>query len=340
MPLSPVVVLTNWVHPEVLSHLRENLGQGCEVVANDSQEPLPPGELASRMARADAMMAFMTDCVDDAFLREAPKLKVIACALKGADNFDIDACMRHRVTVTFVPDLLTVPTAELTVGLTIGLARNLRHGDAMVRSGQFVGWKPVLYGSGLAGATLGVVGQGAVGRALVAPFAALGATVLAFDERPLEPESCTPARIVGLPDLLANSDVVVLALPLNQHTDGLFNASMLAAMKPGALLVNPARGSIVDESAVASALESGHLGGYAADVFAFEDWAKPDRPKTIPPRLLAHHATFFTPHLGSAVDDVRRAIAMSAAQDIIDVLAGRSSPNTLTSPATADMSHA
>ncbi|MGL4439346.1 MAG: NAD(P)-dependent oxidoreductase [Bosea sp. (in: a-proteobacteria)] len=332
--------MTNWIHPEVLACLREGLGPACDLVANDKHDVLPPDELASRIARADAMMAFMTDRVDVAFLRAAPRLRVIACALKGADNFDLDACARHQVTVTFVPDLLTVPTAELTVGLTIGLARNLRHGDAMVRAGQFTGWRPVLYGRGLAGATLGIVGQGAVGRALVAPFAALGVKVLVFDERQLAPESCAPARIVNLPDLLANCDVVVLALPLNERTDRLLNATMLAAMKRGALLVNPARGSIVDEDAVATALESGHLGGYAADVFAFEDWAKPDRPKAIAPRLLAHPATFFTPHLGSAVDDVRRAIAMSAAQDIIDVLAGRSSPNTLISPAKAVASHA
>jgi phosphonate dehydrogenase len=125
-----------------------------------------------------------------------------------------------------------------------------------------------------------------------------------------------------LPQLLSESDYVVLALPLGENSVHIINAETIAQMKPGALLINPARGSLVDESAAADALEAGHLGGYAADVFELEDWAQTNRPARIEPRLLGHPRTILTPHLGSAVDLVRRDIALAAARDILRFLDG------------------
>ena len=116
------------------------------------------------------MIAFMPDSVDDAFLAACPKLRIIACALKGFDNFDVAACTRRGIWITAVPDLLTAPTAELAGGLTIGLARHITAGDRWVRSGAFGGWRPVLYGTGLAGSTVGIVGFGVIGRATATAF--------------------------------------------------------------------------------------------------------------------------------------------------------------------------
>ena len=153
----PKVVLTHWVHPEIIELLREK----AEVVANPGRKTLPREVLLERAKDADALMAFMPDCIDEAFLKACPRLKIIAAALKGFDNFDVDACTRHGVWLTIAPDLLTIPTAELTVGLVLGITRNMLEGDRHIRSGQFAGWRPELYGLGLYGRTAGIVGLGA-----------------------------------------------------------------------------------------------------------------------------------------------------------------------------------
>jgi phosphonate dehydrogenase len=258
--------------------------------------------------------------VDETFLASCPRLKIIACALKGFDNFDLAATRRAGVALSIVPDLLTEPTAELAVGLVIALQRHVIAGDTLVRSGRFNGWRPVLYGSGLDGSTVAIIGLGAVGAAIARRLAGFGCRIVGYDPAP----SLVPAvESVPLDRAVALGDTVILAAPLTAATRGMIDARAIAAMKPGARLVNVGRGSVVDESAVAEALEQGRLGGYAADVFAFEDWALADRPRAIEPRLLAQPATVFTPHLGSAVEEVRQAIAMRAAENVIDVIEGR-----------------
>ncbi|MGL5446931.1 MAG: phosphonate dehydrogenase [Rhabdaerophilum sp.] len=313
-------VVTNWVHPEVLDLLRTR----GPVEFNSAREPWTRHELVSRAREADAMVAFMTDHVDEAFLAQCPELRVIACALKGADNFDLVACRRSGVAVSIVPDLLTAPTAELTIGLMISLGRNLLQGDRKIREGTFAGWRPILYGSGLDGASVGIIGIGAVGQAIAHRLRAFRCRLLYSDVRPLSPAKEDTAGLLrrNLLQLLSESDYVVLALPLVENSFHIINGEAIARMKPGALLINPARGSLVDETAVADALEAGHLGGYAADVFELEDWARADRPNRIEQRLLEHPHTILTPHLGSAVDLVRRDIALAAARDILRFLDG------------------
>jgi len=316
------IVVTNRIHDEV----RERLAPYGDLVVNAEPEPWPKAELERLAGDADAMMTFMPDSIGAAELQRMPDLKILACALKGFDNFDIEACTRRGVWVTIVPDLLTVPTAELTIGLTIGIARHVMAGDSRVRAG-FGGWRPTLYGTGLAGARVGVLGIGAIGKAVLQRLTGFDVDATYWDKVPLEPkeEHKFGARFSGLEPLLRESDFVICALPLTPHTLHIMDKTAIAQLKPGAFLINPARGSIVDESAVADALESGRLAGYAADVFEMEDWARADRPRQIEPRLLAMpERTLFTPHLGSAVSSVRYAIEMEAAQSIIDFLEGRS----------------
>lgn len=324
------VVITNWVHPEVVDYLSRQF----EVDANASREPWSHDALLARAVDADGLLAFMTDRVDDAFLEHCPRLRIVACALKGADNFDVEACTRRGVHVTIVPDLLTAPTAELTVGLMIALGRNVLAGDALIRGGTFRGWRPTLYGRGLDGSTVAILGMGAVGRALARRLGGFGCALAYHDEHRLDPPDEDALGLTHLPfdALLERGDFLVLTVPLTGRTQHLIDAAALSRLKPGALLVNPARGSIVDEEAVADALEAGHLGGYAADVFEMEDWARPDRPLDIPPRLRAHPATVLTPHLGSAVDAVRREIAMSAARDIVACLSGQRPAGAVNDP--------
>ena len=327
--MRPKVVVTNWVHPEVVAVL----AAAAEVDANMTREPWSIDEVQRRARDADAILAFMTDRIDAAFLAHCPTLKVIACALKGYDNFDLAACTQRGVCVTIVPDLLTAPTAELAVGLSISLGRKIRDGDRHVRSGAFSGWRPHFYGTGLADSTAGILGFGAVGRAIAQRLHGFGCRLLWTDLRLPGNDVTGEARRVALGELLAESDFLFAAVPLTPDTLHLIDAAALTRMKPGALLINAGRGSVVDESAVAAALTEGRLGGYAADVFEMEDWARPDRPRMVPPDLLAAEArTVFTPHLGSAVDRVRRDIAMAAAHDIIAVLAGARPASAINGP--------
>ncbi|MDZ7654370.1 MAG: phosphonate dehydrogenase [Sulfurimicrobium sp.] len=329
--MKPKVILTHRVHPEVI----ELLSDHCEVIPNTTDDTLTRDEILRRAQNAEAIMTFMPDSVDEAFLRACPQLRVIGCALKGYDNYDVEACTRHSVWITNVPDLLTIPTAELTIGLLIGLTRNVLAGDRFVRSGQFNGWRPVLYGAGLTGKTIGLIGMGAVGRAIAQRLVGYEMRVLYSDPMALPKEKETQWNLerVDLAALLATSDFVVPMVPYRDETLHMIDASVLAQMKMGAYLINACRGSVVDEQAVIEALASGRLAGYAADVFEMEEWARPNRPPAIPQKLLEDmERTLFTPHIGSAVDSVRLEIELEAARNILQVLRGEAPQGAINRP--------
>lgn len=327
----PAVVVTNRAFPETL----ELLAGHCEVRANQTDEPLPREEILRRAADAEGLLAFMPDSVDEAFLARCPRLRVIACALKGCDNFDIDACTRRGVWVSIVPDLLTEPTAELAIGLAIGLGRHILGADRVVREGRFAGWRPSFYGASLDNSTVAIIGAGRVGRAIARKLSGFSCEVLMTDAQPCEPAPAN-ARFVTMDEALARADFLILAVPLDAGTLHMVNRDWLARAKPGALLINPARGSVVDEAAVAEALASGRLAGYAADVFECEDWARPDRPEGVDPLLIALvDRTLFTTHIGSAVRSVRLAIELDAAHNLIEALSGTRPHGAVNEPARA-----
>ena len=316
----PKVVLTHRVHAPIL----ELLSESCEVVANQSDSSLPASEVRRRAAEAEGLMVFMPDRVDAELLDSCPNLKVVAGALKGNDNIDVEACTERGIWLTRVEDLLTEPTAELAVGLLIGLARNITAGDRRVRS-NFAGWRPTLYGRTLVGATIGIVGAGNLGRAVARMLRGFAPELLYFDPEPLSAadEALLDIRRADLSDLLERSDAVVVCAPLSAETVHLLDRNRLESIRPGALLVNVGRGSVVDESAVIELLRAGQLGGFAADVFEFEDLSRPDRPAAISAELLAmQDRTLFTPHLGSAVAATRLKIEEHAATAILQALAG------------------
>lgn len=288
------------------------------VVSNPSTEPWTREELISHAHDAQAVLAFMTDSVDEDLLDACPNLQLIACALKGYDNFMIERCAERGVAVTAVPDLLTEPTAELALLLALGLGRRIREADDAVRSGEFQGWRPTLYGAGLAGATVGIYGAGAVGQAVAKRIHGFEPHRILYRDMPpatnMEPQM---EWVESLEELMQQCDFVFVCTPLNKSTYHTIDAEILAKAKPGLLLVNISRGSCVDEGAIADALQSNTLGGYAADVFEFEDWILDGRPKGIDPRLLSHPRTLFSPHLGSAVTTTRRDIELAAAEEIV-----------------------
>jgi phosphonate dehydrogenase len=316
------ILVTAQIHEAVTDRLRK----AGEIIINPGIDPWTPEEVEAHARACDAVMAFMPDRFDAAFFASPGRLKMLACALKGYDNFDIAAAVKAGVRVSIVPDLLTEPTAELAIGLAIGLTRHVRMGDARVRSGAFAGWQPVLYGTGLHQATVAVVGLGKVGRAIVDRLAGFGcARILGVDPRERDPR----VEMVSLQAAGADADYFFLAAPLNAATREMIGRHYLSQAKPGQFIVNVGRGSVVDETAIAGALSSGAIGGYAADVFAFEDWALEGRPKHIPQALREHPATLFTPHLGSAVASVRLAIEHRAADNILAFLAGRAPPDEI-----------
>ncbi|MBF0557810.1 MAG: hydroxyacid dehydrogenase [Nitrospirae bacterium] len=328
--MKPLVVITHWVHADVIDFLRGS----CEVMSNESRETLPRDEVLLRAQHAQAIMVFMPDRIDDGFLAACPDLKIVGAALKGYDNFDVEACTRRGIWFTIVQDLLTVPTAELTVGLVIALSRRFLEGDRYIRSGKFNGWRPILYGTGLAGRTLGIIGMGAVGQAVAKRLAGFEMKVLYSDSLPLpmNEEKAWGLTRVSLEELLAASDFVVPLVPLTEETKDLINARAIAQMRQGSFIINACRGSVVDEIAVADAVASGHLAGYAADVFEMEDWARTDRPAGIPSMLLENERTFFTPHIGSAVDEIRYKIALEAAENIVQALNGERPKGAINQP--------
>lgn len=313
-------VVANRLHDPVRTFLEAH----ADVVMNDDAEPWTNAGLLARCADADAIMVFMTETIDAEFLDACPNLKVVAGALKGYNNIDVAACSARSVAVTIVPDLLTEPTAELAIGLMIAVARNIVPGDSFVRSGEFQGWRPRFYGGSIDGATVAVIGAGAVGRTVLRVLKGFNCQRLYVDKRPLagECEAELDCRQVALDEALREADFVVLGLHLMPETLHLVDADFIARMKPGSYLINPARGSVVDERAVADALASGHLAGYAADTFEMEDWTLADRPQSIDGRLLASERTVLTPHIGSAVSNVRQAIERSAAESIVAVARG------------------
>lgn len=331
MTTRPKVVITHRVHEPVKKFLSDK----GDVIANEEVDSWPPSTLLSHAANADALMAFMPDRIDDALLARCHRLRIIAAALKGYDNIDVEACTRRGVWLTIVPDLLSAPTAELALALTLGLTRNVAAGDRLIRSGQFQGWRPVLYGGGLTGKTVGILGMGKLGQAFARLLTGFNVNLLYYDPVKLGPvqEVYLGVNRVDFHELISRSEILVVLAPLTAATLHMINVEVIAKMKPGTYLVNVGRGSVVDEQAVAEALRRSHLAGYAADTFEMEDRARPDTPTTVCSGLIADpDHTLFTPHLGSAVTQVRLEIEMAAAKSILQALAGDAPADAINQP--------
>jgi phosphonate dehydrogenase len=311
----PHVLITHRPFPETVQLLAAH----CAVDVNQTPDTLPAAELRTRAAEVDGLLVFMPDLIDSALLDACPRLRVVAAALKGDDNIDVAAAARRGITVSIVEDLLTEPTAELAVALLLAATRRVGEGDRLVRSGSFRGWRPTLYGLGLTGSTVGLLGFGAVGQAIARRLFAFDCQLLHAD--PVISDNQHGSRPVGIDDLFTRCDAVVVSAPLTPHTAGMVGAEQLTRLPAHAVLVNVGRGSVIDEDAVATALDRGSLGAYAADVFAFEDRARPERPPGIHEALRTQERTVFTPHLGSATTTARRSIERLAAENLLQVLA-------------------
>jgi phosphonate dehydrogenase len=311
----------------------ERLMASCDVMVGREDRGLSTEELI-RMARgADALVCFVSDLIDEMALAGCPRLQVVASFDKGHDNIDVDACTTRGIWVTVVPDLLTEPTADMAMGLMLALCRKIVVGDAFVRFGQFPGWHPTRFmGQTLHGKVLGIVGMGAIGRAVARRARGFDMPVLYSDPASLPPdvERGLGASPRSLTELLGEADIVLLAVPLTRETFHLLDGGRLALMKPAALLINICRGSVVDEEAVALALANDRLAGYAADVFALEDQQEILHPSFIPEGILKMgERTVLTPHLGTATLEVRQALSLAAAENVLSALRGERPPGAV-----------
>jgi lactate dehydrogenase-like 2-hydroxyacid dehydrogenase len=283
------------------------------------EEPPTDEELRRDVAGAVAVISTLTDRLDAAVLDAAgASLRVVANVAVGYDNIDVAAARERGVVVTNTPGVLDGATADLTMGLVLTAARRIAEGDRFLRTGTPWVWGPrMLVGLDLsAGATLGVVGYGRIGRAVARRARAFDMRVLATPTRSeLTAAERDAVEFCELPELLAESDVVTLHCPLTPQTHHLVDDAALARMRPTALLVNTARGGVVDTDALVRALTDGRLGGAALDVFE-------DEPR-VDPRLLALPQVVLTPHLGSAGDRTRSEMCGLAVRNVAAVLAGR-----------------
>ncbi len=247
-----------------------------------------PDELRERAQGADIVIIANTP-FPAGVVEALPKLKLVDVAFTGVDLVDVAACRAQGVTVCNCAGYSDTAVAELVMGLTVDMLRRVPSGQRAVRDG---GTSEGLMGTEIAGKTVGIVGTGHIGTRVAALFSAFGATVLGYARHPNPDCMKLGVSYRGLDALLAESDIVSVHLPLTEATRGFIDAEKIAAMKRGAVLVNCARGPIVDAKALADALVSGHLGGAAVDVFDREPPLGPDDP------LLSAPRTVLTPHVG------------------------------------------
>ncbi len=297
----------------------ERLAGEVDLAVWSGSEPPSPEALALGCREAEGLLCLLSDRVDGALLAASPRLRVVSSYSVGLDHVDLAAATAREIPVGFTPGVLTETTAELALGLLFAVARRIVEADRQVRSGGWTrAWDPTaLLGRDLHGATLGVIGLGAIGRAVAVRACALGMRVLACSRTPRD---LPGVEQVPLALLLERSDFVSVHVALTPETRGLLDRQALGRMRRGAILVNTARGGIVDEDALAEALRSGALGGAALDVFARE-------PLPAGSPLLGAPNLVLTPHLGSATLATRARMADLAVENLLAGLGGRPMPH-------------
>lgn len=289
------------------------------VRVNRGPRLLDQAALAAFAGDAVGLLTLLENPVGETLFRACPRLRVVANCAVGFDNVHLEAARRHRVWVTNTPDVLTEATADLAWALILAVTRRVVEADRFLREGRFRGWAlDLLLGAGLQGETLGVVGYGRIGRAVARRGQAFGMRVV-FADRLDVPVSDPPALQLPLEELLAASRVVTLHTPLDATTRHLLDERRLRSMRPGAFLVNTARGPLVDEEALVRVLGEGHLAGAGLDVYE-------DEPE-VRPGLLGLPNVVLLPHLGSATAETRAAMAELAAANLVAVLEGREPPS-------------
>jgi glyoxylate reductase len=293
---------------------------GHEIVTTDDDAPLTHEQLCAAVAGVDAVVCLLTDRIDEAVITAGvPRLRVVANVAVGYDNVDVHAATAGGIAVCNTPGVLDETTADLAFLLILTASRLASTAEHDLRAGAWHGWGINQYlGRDVHGATLGVVGYGRIGAAVARRAAGFGMQVLHHTRN----DTGAPGWVADLDALLAESDVVSLHVPLKDETRHLIDARRLQLMKPTAVLVNTARGPVVDEEALAVALEDGQIFAAGIDVY--------EREPEVHPRLLSAPRTVLLPHIGSASQQTRTRMARLACEGAVAVLNGERPPNLVT----------
>jgi glyoxylate reductase len=320
----PSVLVTRRLPSSVIARLEA----ACDVEVFRGEGAMPHDELRRRVGDKQALICVLTDVIDHGVIESAADLRIIANVAVGFDNIDVTYARRRGIVVTNTPDVLTESVAEFTWGLILAVSRRIVEGDRTARAGRWGGWAlDYMLGSSLEGKQLGIIGFGRIGRAVAARAPAFGMTVAyahsgrlagcAGEER--VGSSMTPAAVearhMSFDRLLVSSDVISLHVPMTDKTRHLIDQRALARMKRTAYLINTARGPVVDEAALAWAIEERLIAGAALDVY--------EREPQIHGALLGLENVVLAPHLGSATRETRTAMADLAAQNVVAVLEGK-----------------
>ena len=300
MPDRPRVLLTRRIPRSILERLEADV----DVDLYEGTGAMTADELRVRVRDKDGLVSVLTDKVTRELLGEADRLKVVSNIAVGYENIDVPAARERGVVVTNTPDVLTEATAELTWSLILAVARRIAEGDRLIRRGGWKGWTlDFMLGTELRGKQLGIIGRGRIGRAVAAKAPAFGM------------HAVFAKHDMSLDELLISSDVISIHTPMTPETRHMIDRRTLARMKRTAILVNAARGPIVDEEALAWALNERLIAGAGLDVY--------EREPIVHEALLTLENVVLAPHLGSATRETRTAMIDLAVSNVLAVLAGR-----------------
>ena len=309
------IAVTRRLQEDVFADLRGRF----DVRLWDTELPPTATELRALLRDADGALTLLTDRIDVGLLAEAPALRAVSNLAVGFDNIDLPACAARGVAVCTTPDVLTRTTGEFAMALIFAVARQIVPAARAAYEGGWKTWYPLRFlGRDLRGATLGVVGLGRIGREVAAMATAFGMRVVYADELA---EHADYSRL-PLEKLLAAADIVTLHVPLTTETRGMIDAAALARMRHDAILINTARGQIIDTNALVAALEAGHLAGVGLDVTDPE-------PLPVGHALYAFERVTIVPHIASATQATRQRMSELAAENLIAALTGGEPPHCL-----------
>lgn len=316
----PSLLVTRRLPEPVERHLAD---RWCATFSSDDRA-LDRAALAAAMTGHDALMPTITDRIDAALLATpGRRVRIIANYGAGVDHVDLDAARAAGVVVTNTPDVLTEATAEIAILLMLMAARRAGEGERELRTGRWTGWRPShLIGQGLAGRTLGLIGFGRIAQATAVKALGLGMKIRYASRSAAAPDVERALQATRAPSplaLAAECDILSLHVPGGAATHHLVDAALLSVMKPQAIVVNTARGTVIDEAALAAALNAGTIGGIGLDVY--------EREPAVHPDLLAHPRAVLLPHLGSATIEARTAMGMRAAANLAAFFAGEEPPD-------------
>jgi len=316
--MKPRLLITRRVFPEVT----EALAGAYEVHGNPDDAPWSADELRARAAPCDALYVVTTDRIDAALLDACPRLRIVATGSVGYNHVDLAGCAARGIAVTNTPDVLTEATADMAWALLMAAARRVCESEHWLRAGRWGRWAwDQFLGADVHGRTLGIAGMGRIGSAVARRALGFSMRVLYCNRSDSPNAEALGARRVDRDTLLAESDHVILVLPYSSQTHHFVGERELALMKPTAVLVNVARGGIVDDAALARALRAGHLAAAGLDVYENEP--------ALHPGLLEVPNVVLTPHIGSATRSSRLGMAMLAARNLLAHAAGEPLPTPL-----------